>query len=101
MGAQLLQRARLLLGDPAHGLLGPAPQARLQLGPVALDLAFGLGPGVLDDRARLVLAAGQLALVAGEQALRLLAQALGRVQLGPDLGGMAVEPADDDLLTGL
>ena len=93
--ADLLQRARLFLGDARHGVLGTPAHARLELGPVTLDLTLGLLLGVLDDRARPVLAAEQLALVAREQALRLLAQALGLVELGAHLGGMPVERAED------
>ena len=62
---------------------------------MALDLALGLFLGVLDDRARPVLAAQQLALMAGEQALRLLAQAPRLLELGAHLGGVAIERAED------
>jgi len=50
---------------------------------------------MLDDRVGMIVAGGELALVLGEQALRFLAQALGLVELGPDLARMTVERAGD------
>src|SRR5919109_1375816 len=93
--AYVLNRPGLFLRDPTERLLGAPGEAGLELGAVALGLALGFAVRMLADAACVLLAGGQLAFVLGEQALRLITQTPGLVQLGPNLARMAVERADD------
>src|SRR3546814_2585175 len=69
----------------------------LALGRQALRLGLGAGDDLLGLLYRLAL----LALVAGEQRLRLLAQALRLFDLGPDLRDTGIQAAEDRPFRGL